>query len=475
MMTNEYDLVVLGGGTGGYVAAIRAAQLGMRVAIVEKDRLGGTCLHRGCIPTKTFLRSAELYRQALYSSQYGIDVTIKNFNIKKLLAKKDKIVNQLHDGIVSLMKKHHIDVYKGYGRILGPSIFSPLPGTISVEKSNGEDNAMLIPKFVLIATGSKPRTLRDISIDGHTIITSDEALQMEKLPQSILIIGGGVIGIEWASLLRDFGVDVTIVESASNILMTEDDDVRRELERQLKKRGVNILTNANLIPSTVEIAENKVSVQIEINDETKLLTAEKMLLSVGREANIEDIGLDNTNIELKNGFINTSEYYQTKESHIYAIGDVIGGLQLAHVASEEGIIAVEHMAGLNPITINKENIPANIYSYPEVAKIGLTEREAKEKYQHIKVGKFPLRGIGKAHVNGDVEGFVKIITNEETEDIIGIHLVGTHATELIGEASLAKFLNASAWEISKTIHPHPSLSEVFKEAALATENLQIHG
>lgn len=474
-MSKEYDLVVLGGGTGGYVAAIRAAQLGMRVAIVEKEKLGGTCLHRGCIPTKTFLRAAELYRQTSLSSEYGIDVTVNKFNMNKLLVKKRDIIDQLHNGINALMKKYNIDIYEGYGRILGPSIFSPLPGTISVEKTTGEDNDMLVPKFVLIATGSRPRLLSDVNSDQNNIITSDEALNMEELPKSIIILGGGVIGIEWASLLSDFGVEVTIIENAPHILMTEDDDIRREIEKQFKKRHITILTNANLDISTLSQSYNEISIKVDINNETKTLTAEKMLVSIGREPNIDDIGLGNTAIQIENGFIKTSKFYQTKETHIYAIGDVIGGLQLAHVASAEGIIAVEHMAGLQPLTLKAENIPVNIYSYPEVAKIGLTEREAKEKYANIKVGKFPFRGIGKAHINGNIDGFAKIITDEESEDIIGIHLVGTHATELIGEASLAKVLNATAWEISKTIHPHPSLTEVFQEAALSVEKMQIHG
>lgn len=474
-MSKEYDLVVLGGGTGGYVAAIRAAQLGMQVAVVEREKLGGTCLHRGCIPTKTFLRSAEMYRQTKLASEYGVDVTVNKVDLERLQAKKESIIQQLHNGIQTLMKKHKIDVYYGYGRILGPSIFSPLPGTISVEKASGEDNDMLIPKFVLIATGSSPRTIEGIPVDGNTIITSDEALMMTKLPQSIVILGGGVIGIEWASLLSDFGVKVTIIESANHILMTEDDDIRREVEKQLKKRGITIMTNAMLKTDTVQTKEHEVTLEVEHNGETLTLTAEKLLLSIGRKANSEDIGIENTNIELEKGFIKTNEFYQTKESHIYAIGDVIGGLQLAHVASEEGIVAVEHMAGLNPVAIKRENIPANIYAYPEVAKVGLTEREAKETYENIKVGKFPLRGIGKAYVNGDVEGFLKIIVDQDSEDIVGIHIVGDNATELIGEAALAKFLNATAWEISKTIHPHPSLTEVYKEAALATEGLQIHG
>lgn len=474
-MTKEYDLVVLGGGTGGYVAAIRAAQLGMDVALVEANELGGTCLHRGCIPTKTLLRTAELYRHTSLAGEYGIDVTVNEIQFTKVQAKKDSIINQLHNGIKALMQKNKIDVYEGYGRILGPSIFSPLPGTISVEYQSGNENTMLVPKYVLIATGSNPRTLPGVEIDGTYILSSDEALQLEELPQSIVIVGGGVIGIEWASLLVDLGVEVTVVENEPNILMTEDDDIRREVERQLKKRGVTIYTNTTLDTDSIETKDKQVTMSITTKNDTNELHAEKVLVSIGRKPNTSDIGIQNTNIEIENGYIQTNEMYATKDSHIYAIGDCIGGLQLAHVASEEGIIAVEHMAGKRPTPLKNEHIPVNIYSFPEVGKIGLTEKQAKEKYEKIKIGTFPFKGIGKAHVFGEVDGFVKIITDEVTEDIVGIHIVGPQATELIGEASVAKFLDASAWELGKTVHAHPSLAEVFKEAALATERMQIHG
>lgn len=474
-MTKEYDLVVLGGGTGGYVAAIRAAQLGMKVAIIEADKLGGTCLHRGCIPTKTLLRTAELHRQATLSLTYGIDVTVNHIDFAKVQSRKNAVIEQLHQGINALMKKNHIDIYHGYGRILGPSIFSPLPGTISVEYASGEENTLIVPKYVLIATGSKPRTLPNLDIDGKKVMTSDEALEMDTLPESIMIIGGGVIGVEWASLLCDLGVNVTIVENAPDILMSEDDDVRREVKKQLKKRGIAIFTNSNVLTETLVKDETGVSLTIEVDEKSETINADKILISVGRKANIEDIGLQNTSIDVKENFIKTTEFYQTKESHIYAIGDVIGGMQLAHVASEEGIIAVEHMAGLQVEPLQQENIPANIYAFPEVGRIGLTEKIAKEKYDNVKVGKFPFMGIGKAHVFGETDGFVKIITDSKTEDILGIHIVGPQATELIGEASVAKFLDATAWEIGKTVHAHPSLAEVFKEAALATERMQIHG
>lgn len=473
-MSKEYDLVILGGGTGGYVAAIRASQLGMKVAVVEKDRLGGTCLHRGCIPSKALLRSAEVYRQSERAGEFGVETSNVTLNFLKVQDRKSKIIERLHTGVQGLMRKSQIDVYKGIGRILGPSIFSPMPGTISVEYEDGSENTMLIPKNVLIATGSRPQTLPQLEVDGRFVLTSDEALEMDELPKSIVIVGGGVIGIEWASMLADFGVEVTVVEFLSQILPTEDRDIAREVTRQLKKKGVNILTNTEILPETLK-KDNGILIEAKTSDETISLEAEKLLVSVGRKANIENIGLNNTKIIVENGFIKTNEWYQTKESHIYAIGDVIGGMQLAHVASHEGIVAVEHMAGKQSFPINYSHVPSCVYSHPEVARVGLTEEEAREFGYSIKVGKFSFQAIGKALVFGDTNGFVKIITDEKTEDVLGIHMVGPHVTDMISEAGLAKVLDATAWEISKMIHPHPSLSEIFGEAALAVEGIQIHG
>lgn len=473
-MTKEYDLVVLGGGTGGYVAAIRAAQLGKKVAIVEAEKLGGTCLHEGCIPTKSLLRTAELYRQTSLAKQYGIDLTVHQIDFKQVQAKKNDIIKQLYEGVHALMKKNKIDVYDGYGRILGPSIFSPLPGTVSIEHTSGEENTMLVPKNVLIATGSKPRSLEGIPFDGTYIVNSKDLLEMKALPSSIIIVGGGVIGIEWASLLVDLGVEVTILENEHDILMNEDSDVRKEVKKQLKKRGVTIYTKASIESKEIELQAEQVSLLAKVDEVDVNLTAEKVLVAIGRDANIDDIGLQNTNIDIENGFIQTNEFYATKDDHIYAIGDCIGGMQLAHVASEEGINAVEHMAGKTVIPLKRSHIPANIYSYPEVAKIGLTEEEAREISENLKIGMFPFQAIGKAHVNGELDGFVKIISDEVSEDILGIHMVGPQATELIGKASVLMFLDGTAWELSKSIHPHPSLTEVFQEAALATENQQIH-
>lgn len=473
-MTKEYDLVVLGGGTGGYVAAIRASQLGMKVAIVEKEKLGGTCLHHGCIPSKTLLRSAEVFRQTKKANDFGVEVENITLNYSKVQERKNQIIDSLHKGVQGLMKKGEIDIYNGYGRILGPSIFSPMAGTISIEYTNGEENTMIVPKNILIATGSKPKTLTGIEIDGDHILSSDEALEMKQLPKSIIIVGGGVIGVEWASMLADFGVDVTIIEHLPQILPTEDQTIAKELGRLLKKKGISIITHAKIMPETLSINKG-VTLEVEVNGDSQTFTAEKMLISVGREANIKDIGIENTSIVIENESIQVNEFYQTKESHIYAVGDIVGGKQLAHVASREGIIAVEHMAEEDPVPINDDQIPTCIYSNPEVASIGLTEEKAIKSGYHIKIGKFPFQAIGKALVYGETDGFVKIIADSKTNDILGVHMIGPHVTDMISEAGLAKVLDATPWEVSLNIYPHPSLSEIIGEAALAVEGLQIHG
>ncbi|WP_096153493.1 dihydrolipoyl dehydrogenase [Bacillus sp. FJAT-45066] len=472
-MAEEYDLVILGGGTGGYVAAIRASQLGLKTAVVEKKKLGGTCLHAGCIPSKALLRSAEVYAQTKKSEEFGVVTSDVKLDFLKVQERKQKIIDQLHGGVQHLMKQGKIDVFHGTGRILGPSIFSPMPGTISVEFENGDENAMLIPKNVIVATGSRPRSLPGLEIDGTLVMTSDEALQLEELPKSIIIVGGGVIGIEWASMLSDFGVEVTVLEYADRILPTEDKEISKEMQRLMKKHGVKVVTGAKVLPETL-VKSDVVTIKAEHKGIEKSFTAEKMLVSVGRQANVEGIGIENTDIVVDKGFILTNDYFQTKESHIYAIGDVIGGLQLAHVASHEGIVAVEHIAGENPSPIDYVSISKCVYSSPEVASVGYTEEQAKENGFEIKTGKFSFRAIGKALVYGESDGFVKIIANKENDDILGVHMIGPHVTDMISEAGLALVLDATPWEIGHTIHPHPSLSEAIGEAALAVDGKAIH-
>ena len=474
-MGREYDVVILGGGTGGYVAAIRAAQLGLKTALVEKELLGGTCLHKGCIPSKALLKSAEVYDIAKnQAAEFGIDTKEVTLDFSRVQARKEGIIKQLHQGVTGLMKKGKIDVFEGLGRMLGPSIFSPMPGTISVEMNNGEENEMLILKHLIIATGSKPRTLSGLEIDETDIMSSDGALLMEALPASIVIIGGGVIGIEWASMLNDFGVDVTVLEYADRIIPTEDVDISKEMQKLLSKKGITFATNAKVLPETLVKEEGSVTISAEFNGELKEYTAEKILVSVGREANVTGIGIENTEIEVENGFIKTRPTFQTKEHHIYAIGDVIGGLQLAHVASHEGIAAVEHIAGLENEPIDYTKISRCIYSSPEASSVGITEQQAKDQGFDVKIGKFPFMAIGKALVNGNSDGFVKIVTDKETDDILGVHMIGSHVTELISEAGLAMVLDATPWEVASTIHPHPSLSEVIGEAALAVDGKAIH-
>lgn len=473
-VAEHYDLVVLGAGPGGYVAAIRAAQLGMHVAIVERDKVGGVCLHKGCIPSKTLLRSAEVWDTIRRAHDYGIATEQPVLDMKKVQNRKQTIISQLHKGVQHLLKKNNITVYNGTGRLMGSSIFSPQAGTVSVEQKDGE-NVVLIPKNVIIATGSRPRHLEGLSVDGEKVLHSDHALELTSLPDSIMIVGGGVIGIEWASMLSDFGVDVTVIEIAERILPGEDEDISREMARVLKKRHVKLLTKARVKPDTARVDTDGVHLQVEKGGDTTELSGEKVLLCVGREANIDDIGLSNTEIQVRAGFIDVNRWMQTAESHIYAIGDVIGGYQLAHVASHEGMIAVEHMAGRDPLPLDPRAVPRCTYSRPEMASIGFSEREAKEKGYETRTGKIPFRAIGKAIVYGEMDGFVKIVADRETDDVLGVHMIGPKVTELISEAGLARVLDATPWEISQVIHPHPALAEAVGEAALSVEGQAIHG
>ncbi|WP_163537723.1 dihydrolipoyl dehydrogenase [Gracilibacillus sp. YIM 98692] len=475
-MAVEYDVVILGGGTGGYVTAVRAAQLGLKTAIVEKDSLGGTCLHKGCIPTKALLKSASVYQEVKNAHQYGVNVEKTGFDITKAMERKNNIIDSLHNGVSSLIKREKIDVYNGYGRILGPSIFSPMSGSISVEYKGEAENDILVPKNVIIATGSSPRAIPGFEADGDQIITSDHALQLETLPSSIVIVGAGVIGIEWATFFHDVGVQVTLIEAGSQILPSVDKEVAEEMKRLLKRKGIHIYNNATVDPSQVVKNKDEVNLTVQQQEGSITLTAEKILVAVGRNANTKNIGLENTDIKTNDhGFIEVNGFYQTKESHIYAIGDVNGGKQLAHAATYEGSVAVEHLHGKQPVTLSHKDIPTCIYGSPQIAAIGLTEEEASELGYEVQVNKTSFQSIGKAHVNGEVNGFAKIILDKESDDLLGIHMVGEHVTELIGQASMAKYFDGSGLEISEVIYPHPTLSEILGEVALAAEGRKIHG
>ncbi|HEX7056091.1 MAG TPA: dihydrolipoyl dehydrogenase [Bacilli bacterium] len=472
-MTRQYDVVVLGGGIGGYTAAIRLAQLGKKVAIVEKDKLGGTCLHRGCIPSKALLRSAELYDTMKHSADFGINADSVSLNFAKVQERKQAIVDQLHKGLHFLMDKNKIEVFNGKGTIIGPSIFSPRGGTVNVELAHDEVEN-LVPEHLIIATGSRPKTLPGVHPDGKHILTSDDALLLSELPKSVIIVGGGVIGVEWASLLHDFGVDVTVVEAAANLVPAEDKEISRELERLFKKRGIRLLTNAKLLPDSLATEEDGVRLTVAHRTGETALHAEKLLLSVGREALTDHIGLDHTEVALANGVIKVNEFMQTTESHIYAVGDVNGGYQLAHVAAHEGLIAAEHIAGVATNPYPPRLIPRCIYTRPEIAAVGITEDEAKAQGYEIKTGKFSFKALGKALVLGETDGFVKVVADAKTDDLLGVHMIGPHVTDLVSEAALAQILAAAPWEVGFTIHPHPTLAESLGEAMLAVDGRAIN-
>ena len=468
-MAREFDVVVIGGGPGGYVAAIKAAQAGKSVALVEANQLGGTCLHRGCIPTKALLKAASVYQTAKHGSDYGVETGDVTFNLEKAQQFKRELVTGLEKGIIHLMKQGKIDVFHGKASILGPSIFSPQPGTVAIEDEAGESE-LILPNQLIIATGSIPRELPGLPFDHDRIMNSDDLLNVDTLPTSIAIVGGGVIGVEWASMLIDLDVDVTLIEVGNRLLPLEDQAVSREVERLLKKRGVKVKKNVTIDPEQTRVTAD--AVELLLGEEQ--VTVERVLVSVGRIANIEHLGLQNTSIVVENGVIQVDSQYRTKERHIFAIGDCIGKLQLAHVASAEGVKAVETILGLEPTPLDYALIPRCVYGVPEVASVGLSEEAAKELGHTVKTGTYRFNGLGKARIEGQADGFVKLVADETTDDLLGVHIVGPKATELITEGGLALVLNATAWEMGQLVHPHPALSEAFQEAALAVDGLPIH-
>lgn len=468
----SFDVVVLGGGTGGYVAAIRGAQLGLRVAVVEKEKVGGTCLHRGCIPTKTYLRSAELLHAFRNGAAFGLKHGGVSLDFSAVYARKERVVADLYKGVQGLLKRSGVTVYAGTGTLVPPSIFSPA-GMVAVSLTDGGEE-MLEPEKVIIATGSRPRTL-GLPIDGIHTMTSDEALTRERLPQSVIIVGGGAVGVEWASLLQDFGTAVTLVESLSRILSTEDEDISQEVARQLERRQVTILTGAAVLTETVQATASGVALQVRAGEEVRSLQAEALLLAVGRAPVTRGLGLESREQVVlgPGGFIQVDGFGRTGDKSIYAVGDAAGG-GLAHVAARQGVIAMEHIAGLSPLPFDPHKVPRCVYGRPEAAAVGYTEAEARALGYEVKVGKFPFRAVGKALVHGEHDGFVKVVADAKTEDLLGVHMVGPDVTNLISEAGLALLLNGTAWEVGQLMHPHPSLSEVLGEAALAVEGRALH-
>jgi dihydrolipoamide dehydrogenase len=465
-MATRYDVVIIGSGPGGYVAAIRAAQLKMKVAIVEKDsRLGGTCLLRGCIPTKSMLESAEIADHAKHASEFGISVGDIKIDLKAVLKRKDKVVSQNAGGVKFLMKKNQIDVLSGFGSVAGP-------GRVQVTSESGSQ--VVETKNILLATGSVPRRIPNIEIDGQVTLTSDELLDLKEMPKHLLVLGAGAVGVEFASVFRSFGCEVTVVELADRLVPVEDHEVSAEFEKIFKRRGIKVHTSTKL--TQVERVERGVRARLEHEGKAATsVTASHLLVAIGRAPVTEGLNLDKTRVKVERGFVHVDEYNQTDEPGVYAIGDILAGKPLlAHAASAEGILAVEHMAGLDPRPIDYVQVPGCTYSNPEIGSIGLTEAKAKELGYELKVGKFPFSAVGKAKVINNTNGFVKIVAEAQYNQILGVHIIGPRATDLIAEAGPLLKLECTVDELVNTIHAHPTLAESMHEAAHATLGHAIH-
>jgi dihydrolipoamide dehydrogenase len=458
MNVESYDLGIIGGGPGGYVAAIRAAQLGMKVILFEKEKLGGTCLNRGCIPTKALLQSVKTWRELQKLSRMaitGVDLSRAKIDIAKLQQRKNRTVMRVTKGVAGLLKEHGVQV------IQGRAVMDERPDLIRVEDKNYQ------VRQVIIATGSKPRLLPLPGIASSAVMTSDEALSLEEVPSSLLILGGGVIGVEFALIFRELGAEVTIIEMEERLLPNMDEEIARELARILKGNGIDLYTGARAI----EIRGN--TLFLEKEGKTKELKGEKVLIAVGRTPCYEGINVEKLGLKTERGAIITDEFLRTNVPQIYAVGDVNGKYMLAHKASAEALVAVENIGGQKP-KMDYGVIPQCVYSFPEIASVGLTEKEAREKYGEVKVGKFPLAANSKAQLEGEMRGFIKVAVDKCSKRILGVHIFGTSATELVAEAVVAMKLRTTVEELVKCIHPHPTISEAVSEAYQAIDHGAIH-
>jgi len=457
----EYDMLIIGGGPGGYVAAIRASQLGKKTAVVESNYLGGICLNWGCIPTKALLKNADVLNIINNANQFGIEVGEVTINWGKIIKRSRDVTKRISKGIEFLMKKNKIDYIPARGKLLGN-------GRVETTDSNGT-KAQVFAKNIIIATGARPKWFPGLKPDGKQIVTYKEAMILEKQPKSLVIIGAGAIGVEFAHFYQTFGTEVTLIEALPNILPIEDNEISTELEKIFKKRKMNVLTNTKV--DKIEKLKTKVKVHLH---GAEIVEAEKALIAVGVQGNIEDMGLEECNIAVEKGWIQKNEFMETSQKNVFAIGDVAGPPWLAHKASAEGIIAVEHMSGLAPEPMRYDNIPGCTYCHPEVASVGLTEKMALEQGYKLKIGKFPFRALGKSMAVGDTDGFVKVIYDAKYGEMLGCHIIGAEATNLITEAVIARNLESTYHEVLETIHPHPTLSEAIMEATADALGEAIH-
>ena len=461
----DYNLIIIGSGPGGYVAAIRAAQLKMKVAVVEKAELGGVCLNRGCIPTKSLLKSAQVFEYLTHASDYGISVSgdIKP-DFEAIIARSKSIAEGMSKGIHFLFRKNNITHINGYGRLVSADTVE-VQDTDGVKKDYTADN-------IILATGARSKEAASFKQDGEKIIGYKEAMTLKEAPKSMIVIGSGAIGCEFATFYQTLGTEVTLVEFFPNILPNEDIEVSKQLERSFKKMKMKILTDSMV--ESVDTSGEKCKVFVKTPAEIKIIESDIVLSAIGVTANIENIGLEEVGIKTEKGKIVVDDFYRTNIKGVYAIGDIVHGPALAHAASAEGIICVEKIAGFSVEPLDYDNIPCCVYTNPEIASVGLTEAAAKEAGYEIKVGKFPFAASGKAATMGTKEGFVKLIFDAKNDKLLGAHMIGTNVTEMIAEIVVAKKIKITARDIIKSVHPHPTMSEAVMEAAAAACNEFIH-
>ena len=462
----KYDLVIVGSGPGGYVAAIRASQWGLKTAVVEKDPfLGGTCLHVGCIPTKVFLHHADIYENFKRAAEFGFEVKDVKVNWPAMLSRKDKIVKKHAGGIAALFKKNKVDSITGWGRIAGP-------GRVSVEKDGKITE--LETNFTMLATGSEARSLPGVEIDGTTILTNREILTMQSIPKSLVVVGCGAVGVEFASVFHTFGSEVTLLETLPRVVPLEDEEISAELEKSFRKKGIRIELEAK-VASVKRDSRGATVTYTDKSGKSLSITAEKVLIAVGRRPLTENIGIEKTKAKVERGFIHANAYLETDEPRLYAIGDIVAGLpQLAHAASMEGIIAVGRMAGKDVQPFDRRRCPNATYCEPQIGSIGLTEKQARDAGLQVKTGKFPFLGNSKATILGQHEGFIKVVSEAKYGEILGVHAIGPLATEIIAEPVAALGLEATLDDMAATIHAHPTVWEAMGDAFNAVRGLTIN-
>jgi len=466
LATEQFDVTIIGGGPGGYVAAIRGSQLGLKVALVEKDkRLGGTCGLRGCIPTKQLLMSAHIYEQMQHAADFGVQASEIKLAFADVQKRKDKVVMKNAKGVEFLMKKNQVTVFNGFAKL-------QLPGKVEVALADGKKET-LQTKNIIIATGSVVRPIPGFETDGERVVNSDHILELKEVPKSLIVMGAGAVGVEFASVYSRFGCDTTIVELLPRLLPLEDEEVSAELAKSFRKRGIKYQLETKL--EKMEKTESGVVLTGKTSKgEDVRLEAEMLLVAVGRMPYLEGLGIEGTKIKVERGAVQVDELCQTGEPNVWAIGDVIPTPWLAHLASKEGILVVEQIAGQKPHPINLRHVPNCTYCDPEVASVGLTEAAARKEGYDVRIGKFPFSASGKARILGEEEGFVKVVSEAKYDELLGVHIIGPHATELIAEAGVAMQLESTAEELGRTVFAHPTISEAVMEAAEGVHGLTIH-